>query len=354
MNQDAPQSAGDLGEFALIERLRGLLSPDVSAGDVIVGNGDDAAVVDAGGGKCWVLTCDVQVQGEHFPRKGISGYSVGQKALAVNISDIAAMGGAPRFAIVSLGIPAKLPVSFLDELYEGINAKAGRWDVLVLGGNISRTEGPFFIDVFVLGEIAREEILLRSGAQPGDQILVTGYLGDAAAGLHLIRHPELKVRDETHTVLTFAQLRPQPRVEEGRAIAKLRLAHSMMDLSDGLVGDLGHLCKASGVGALIWENALPISGHMLDLATISRIRPADWALHGGEDYELLLTAPVEHVSELQKAVREGAGAHLTPIGEVLPPGEGILLKKGETTVPLEAKTWDHFRSPRDEPDAKKA
>lgn len=353
MNQDAPQSAGDLGEFPLIDRLRGLLPADVSAADVIVGNGDDAAVVDAGGGKCWVLTCDVQVQGEHFFRKGVSGYSVGQKALAVNISDVAAMGGAPRFAVISLGIPAEMPVSFLDELYEGINAKAGRWNVLILGGNVSRTAGPFFIDVFVLGEIAREEILLRSGAQPGDQILVTGHLGDAAAGLHLIRHPELKVRDETHTVLTFAQLRPQPRVEEGRAIAKLRLAHSMMDLSDGLAGDLGHLCKASGAGAVIWEHALPISSHMLDLATVAGKQPVDWALHGGEDYELLLTAPVEHVAELQKAVREDAGASLTPIGEVLPPGEGIHLKKGEAAVPLEAVAWDHFRSPRSVSDDEK-
>ncbi|MEE9240724.1 MAG: thiamine-phosphate kinase, partial [bacterium] len=202
------ETAGGFGEFALIERLRGKLRSSDNP-DVVVGIGDDAAIIDAGGGKCWVISCDVQVQGTHFPAAGVSGFSVGHKALAVNVSDVAAMGGTPRFALISLGVSEDTPLTFLDEIYEGMNEKAENWDVVVLGGNVTRTEGPFFIDVFVVGMMERENILRRDGAKVGDQILVTGHLGSAAAGLFLLNHPEMKskVSDETHTALTFAQLR---------------------------------------------------------------------------------------------------------------------------------------------------
>lgn len=336
--------AGGYGEFALIDRLRRKLSsPGEERPGVIVGNGDDAAVVDAGGGKCWLITCDVQVQGVHFPAAGISGISVGQKALSVNASDVAAMGGTPRYALISLGVRADTPVAFLDEVYEGINARAGRWDIAVLGGNISRTGGPFFIDIFLVGEVERDQLLLRSGARAGDQILVTGFLGDAAAGLYLLNHPQVRLRDESHTALTFAQLRPAARVEAGRAIASLRRATSMMDVSDGLAGDLGHICRASGVGAVIWEHELPVSPSALELASTVRLRPEEWALYGGEDYQLLLTAPVEAVPSLQQAVRSAAAVPLTPIGEIVPAAQGIRLKRGEDLLPLEGSAWDHLR-----------
>jgi len=342
-------AAGGFGEFALIERLLSRLSASAPRSEVIVGNGDDAAVIDAGGGRCWVVTCDVQIQGVHFPSEGASGLSVGQKALAVNISDVAAMGGTPRYALVSLGVRADTPLAFLDEVYEGISARAGRWNVQVLGGNVARTEGPFFIDVFLLGEVERENILLRSGARAGDQILVTGYLGDAAAGLHLVNHPEVRVRHETHTALTFAHLRPSPRVEEARAIASLRLATSMIDVSDALAGDLGHICRASGVGAVVWEHELPISPSALEVASAARFDPIEWALYGGEDYELLLTAPVGAVPPLQEAVRAAGGGRLTPIGEIVHPSLGLRLKRGEGLVPLEARSWDHLGPPREKP-----
>jgi len=309
-----------------------------------VGNGDDASVVDAGGGKCWVLTCDVQVQGVHFPAAGMSGISVGQKALSVNASDVAAMGAAPLYALVSLGVRADTPVAFLEDVYEGVNARAGRWNVAVLGGNVTRTEGPLFIDIFMVGEVAREELLLRGGARAGDQILVTGFIGDAAAGLYLAGHPEVRLRNEAHTALTFALLRPIARVEAGRAIASLRRATSMIDVSDGLAGDLGHLCRASGVGAVIWEHELPVSPSALELASVIRKhRPEEWALYGGEDYQLLLTAPVEAVPALQKAAREAGGIPLTLIGEAVPAAQGIRLKRGEDLLPLEGSTWDHLR-----------
>jgi len=211
-------------------------------------------------------------------------------------------------------------------------------------GNVTRTEGPLFIDIFMVGEVAREELLLRGGARAGDQILVTGFIGDAAAGLYLAGHPEVRLRNEAHTALTFALLRPIARVEAGRAIASLRRATSMIDVSDGLAGDLGHLCRASGVGAVIWEHELPVSPSALELASVIRKhRPEEWALYGGEDYQLLLTAPVEAVPALQKAVREAGGIPLTLIGEAVPAAQGIRLKRGEDLLPLEGSTWDHLR-----------
>jgi len=342
--QRPPETAGDLGEFPLIDRLRAKLRSPARRTDVIVGNGDDAAVIDAGGGRCWVVTCDVQVRGVHFPAEGVSGISVGHKAMAVNLSDVAAMGAEPRYALISLGVGADTPLAFLDDLYEGINAKASQWQVFVLGGNVTRTDGPLFIDVFMVGEAEREEILLRSGARAGDQILVTGSLGDAAAGLHLLRHPEVRVREDAHARLTLAHLRPSPRVEEGRAIASLRLATAMMDISDALAGDLGHICEASGVGAVLWAHELPVSPAMLELASVAKVPPLEWSLYGGEDYELLLTAPVEAVPPLQEAVRAVGGGTLTPIGEIVEAARGIRLKRGDRLVPLEARSWDHLRA----------
>ncbi len=346
MNGDAKETAGGYGEFALIERLRSKLTSSATGPGVIVGIGDDAAVIDAGGGKCWVVSCDVQVQGTHFPAEVVSGFSVGHKGLAVNISDIASMGARPLHALISLGVPDSTPLAFLDEIYEGLNATAGKWGIAVVGGNVTRTEGPFFIDVFIAGEVARENLLLRSGARVGDQILVTGNLGNSAAGLYLLTHPEVKIGHETNTVLTHAHLRPQPRVAEAQAISALRLATAMMDISDALTGDIKHICEASGVGAVVWEHGLPISTPALNLASIVGIDPKEWALHGGEDYQLLLTAPLSAVPALQEAVRSVGGGALSPIGEILPASEGLLLQTRAGRVPLKVKSWDHFRGPK--------
>ncbi|MBT3351347.1 MAG: thiamine-phosphate kinase [Nitrospinaceae bacterium] len=349
MNAKVQETAGGYGEFALIERLRSKLTKSLEGPNVIVGIGDDAAVLDAGDGKCWVVSCDAQVQGTHFPKTGASGFSVGHKGLAVNISDVASMGARPLYALISLGVTDDTSLEFLDEVYEGINAKAEQWGLAVVGGNVTRTEGPFFIDVFITGEVARENLLLRSGARPGDLILVTGNLGDAAAGFYILNHPELKIGYESRTMLTFAHQRPQPRVREAQAISALCKATAMMDISDALAGDVEHICKASEVGAVIWEHELPISTAALDLASIVQVDPKEWALYGGEDYQLLLTAPVSEVPALQEAVRSVGGGSLTPIGEILLPSEGILIKKRSGTEPLEVKSWDHFGKPEEDP-----
>ncbi|MCY3824596.1 MAG: thiamine-phosphate kinase [Nitrospinae bacterium] len=337
------KSAKEIGEFALIERLRNKLGSVGNDADVIVGNGDDAAVIKAADGKCWVVTCDAQVSGVHFPSTAdVSGFAAGYKSLAVNVSDVAAMGGKPRFALISLGIPKQTPVSFLDDVYGGVRALSEQYDILVLGGNVTRTSGPLFVDVFLVGEMMEEKVLRRSGARAGDRILVTGHLGDAAAGLHLLSGSQTGVREDLQASLTRAQLEPQPRVAEGIVIAESGLATAMMDISDGLAGDIRHLCEASGVGALLWESELPVSDALLEVASVAAKKPLEWALHGGEDYELLVTTPAESVRALQEIVRQAGGAPLTPIGEILPASEGISLKRAEGIFALENLAWEHF------------
>ena len=337
------ESAGGIGEFALIERLKDKLGSVGNDADVIVGNGDDAAVIRAADGKCWVVTCDAQVSGVHFPSTGdVSGFAVGYKSLAVNVSDVAAMGGKPRFALISLGIPEETSVSFLDDVYGGIRALSEKYDILVLGGNVTRTSGPLFVDVFLVGEVMEEKVLRRSGARAGDRILVTGYLGDAAAGLHLLSSPQIRVNEDLYASLAETQLEPQPRVKEGVVIAESGLATAMMDISDGLAGDIRHLCEASGVGALLWESELPVSGALLEAASVAAKNPLEWALHGGEDYVLLVTTPEESVGALQEVLRRSGGAPLTPVGEILPASEGISLKRAEGVFALENLAWDHF------------
>ncbi len=337
------EAAREISEFALIERLRNKLGSVGNSEDVIVGNGDDAAVIRAGDGKCWVVTCDAQVSGVHFPSTGdVSGFAAGYKSLAVNVSDVAAMGGRPRFALISLGIPEKTPVSFLDDVYGGVRALSEQYDILVLGGNVTRTSGPLFVDVFLVGEVMEEQVLRRSGAHAGDRILVTGYLGDAAAGLHLLSGSQTRVREDLYASLTRAQLEPQPRVAEGVVIAESGFATSMVDISDGLAGDIRHLCEASGVGALLWESELPVSGELLEAASVTAKKPMEWALHGGEDYELLVTTPPEFVGALQEALRRAGGAPLTPVGEILPASQGISLKRANGIFALENFAWEHF------------
>ena len=336
-------SVRDIGEFALIERLRKKLGSVGNDVDVIVGNGDDAAVIKATNGKCWVVTCDAQVSGVHFPSTGdVSGFAVGFKSLAVNVSDVAAMGGKPRFALISLGIPEETPVSFLDDVYAGVRALSEQYDILVLGGNVTRTSGPLFVDVFLVGEVMEEKVLRRSDARAGDQILVTGHLGDAAAGLHLLSGSQAGARQDLYVSLTRAQLEPQPRVAEGVVIAESGLATSMMDISDGLAGDIRHLCEASGVGAMLRESELPVSDDLLEAASVAGKKPLEWALHGGEDYELLVTTSAESVRALQEILRQTGGAPLTPIGEILPASQGISLKRADGIFALENLAWEHF------------
>jgi len=332
---------GDVGEFGLIERLAALVG--VAREGVVVGIGDDVAVLRAEG-EAWLLaTVDSQVEGVHFLREAMTPYQLGRKALAINVSDIAAMGGTPTYALISLVLPPDLEVAWVEELYRGLQAEAERSRVAVVGGNMARSSDGVVIDVALLGTVAQEEVLLRSGAQPGDRVLVTGTLGDSAAGLHLILHPEVAVPDADRAYLLDRHLTPTPRLAEARVIAQSRLATAMIDISDGLSSDVGHICKASHVGVRLWAERLPISDATCRVAERMG-RPAwELALTGGEDYELCFTAPASAVPEVQRRVKEATRTPVVEVGEILPPeaGRWLVLPDGEE-IPLTARGWQHF------------
>jgi thiamine-monophosphate kinase len=293
-------------EFELIARIQAILGP---TGAPV---GDDCAVLDAPPGERLLATVDMLVEGVHFRVGDVDPFTLGRRALAINLSDIAAMGGTPRWCLVSLGLPA--PGPFVERFYAGLADMARGHGVLVAGGNIARLPERTVIDITVLGSAAHP--VGRDGARPGDGIYVTGPLGRSAAGLRC-----LLSGNPSHPALVAAHLDPRPRVAEGRKLATV--ATAMMDISDGLAQDLGHICERSRCGAALDSAAIPIDAETRRAATELGLDPLDLALHGGEDYELLYTAP--------------AGAPGIRIGEVTARG---LTLDGH---PLTPKGWDHFR-----------
>ncbi|HVO38445.1 MAG TPA: thiamine-phosphate kinase [Spirochaetia bacterium] len=330
-----------LGEFGLIERIRSAL-PEPGP-NVVVGIGDDVAVLEASAESVWLATCDVQVEGAHFLREAIAPRSLGRKALAINLSDIASAGGIPRYALVSLGIPDGLEVGFIDELYAGLRDEGSSFGVEIVGGNLSRSRLGMFIDVFVLGEAVRDNIVLRSGAAPGDRIMVTGRLGDAAAGVALLLNNSLSAEETYAAVARERRDTPTPRVREGALIGALRQATAMIDVSDGLAGDLRHICEKSGVSVRLDAAKLPVDPENRALSRSAHGDEWHFALHGGEDYELLFTAPPGRAERLAQRITSETGTPVTIIGDIIPAGEPAqLMLPGGGSAVLDESGWDHF------------
>ena len=330
----------DIGEFALIARLTQNLA---ARADVALGVGDDAAALDLGGDHLLLATCDAQVAGRHFLSHVATPQEIGHKALAVNLSDIAAMGGEPRWALVSLIAPPDLDVGVVDGIYEGLRALAQRFEVAIVGGNISSTTGPLTLDITALGRVERRRMLTRAGARPGDRLLVTGSLGGGLAGLRA----HTTAADPSPPADALAQARarmttPEPRVREGMALAATGLVTAMMDLSDGLAGDLAHICERSHVGALVDAAALPVTDATRAIAQALGQDALAFALYGGDDYELLFTAPPKAVGEIVEAAR-AAGAGATVIGQITAPELGLRIREPDgVTRPLPPGGWDHL------------
>lgn len=303
---------------------------------VVVGIGDDAAVLVPGAGEL-VVTTDVLVDGVHFTRDRISPRDLGAKAIVVNVSDVAAMGASPRWATVGLVLPPSVEASWVMDLYGGMKAACDEYALSLVGGDISGGEASA-LSVTVMGEVAPGRAVLRSGARPGDRIMVTGRLGAAAGGLELERRadPALLGSDWSRALLE-AHHRPVARVAEGLTLAGSG-ATAMMDISDGLLLDLFRLCAASGAGAAIDLDGVPVAAELAPLAQATGIDPLEFALSGGEDYELLVTIPVVGAPDLAETFSERFGLALTDIGEIVE-GSGLRNAGG---APIEPRGWDHF------------
>jgi thiamine-monophosphate kinase len=280
------------------------------------------------------------VEGVHFQRRYTTPHQLGRKVAAINLSDIAAKGGTPEHFLISLALPGELDVHWVDGLYDGLREEAEQYGADVVGGNVARIRGPVVVDVFLLGRVRRDEVLLRSGARPGDRVLVSGTLGEAAAGLAVLGQ-EIAVAEEEQ--LLQAHLTPTARVREGRVIAKIGVATSMIDLSDGLSSDIGHICERSGVGVRLWADRLPISSATREAGGLREGPVWTLALEGGEDYELCLTVPSGREEALMAEVKEETGTELSCVGEILEREAGRWLELPDgSEVALKSRGWDHF------------
>lgn len=342
-----------MNEFDFINAIRQRASRRV--GGLAVGIGDDAAVVRHGRDSDFIVTADLLVEDVDFRRAYSPPRLIGHKALAVSLSDIAAMGARPRFCLLSAGVPRDVwRTKFLDEFYEGFFALAEKHKVALIGGDVSRTPERIVIDSIVIGETKRNGAVLRSGARVGDTIFVTGALGGAAAGLRLlesgarfVRQKKLKrtrAKDNVKHDLMLRQLAPDARTAWGEFLGRERLASAMIDISDGLSSDLAHLCRASGVGAAIDAELIPVDPRISNLKfEISNYEKADalqFALHGGEDYELLFAARPRAMRALPEAID---GVPVTRIGKITDKVDRIEIIQDSRVRLLKPLGFTHFR-----------
>ncbi len=330
---------GDIGEFGFINSIEKGCHFDPQR--VIKGIGDDCAVIGPYDKRVLLITTDLMVEGTHFLMDKIPPEHLGQKAAAVSLSDIAAMGGTARHLFVSMAIPALAKMDTLHAVYRGIKSVCRHFGVNILGGDTSLSKKGLLIDITAIGEADEKEVLYRDGATPDDEIYVTGTLGDSAAGLKLITG-EIESNESSTSVLIEAHNRPFPFLEAGGMIAESGLASAMIDLSDGLFSDLGHICEASGTGAVIFYNALPISPQLAALADACRLNPRDLALYGGEDYRLLITVPRTHADTFQGLFKHGSPCHVYRLGKITAEkGIRIITQDGREKV-VRPEGFRHF------------
>lgn len=303
--------------------------------------GDDCAVLPKDFKTDLVVTTDLLVEDVDFRREWTTPEFLGHKALAVSLSDVAAMGAKPVWSMLSLGIPASVwKTDFVDKFYDGYFRLARKFEVEIVGGDVSRTPDKIVVDSIAAGEVAKEKAVLRSGAQAGDLIYVTGELGGAAAGLKLLENG-VRYNDEAkiwqHNLM-LKQLQPQPQVQAARDLNEYNRATAMIDLSDGLSGDLMHVCRASGVGAKIFADRIPLHKNLLSV-TDSFEEKLNLALNGGEDFELLFTINPKKNFRVENTPKIN---HFFRIGEVTANAEMIELIIGDETRVLQSKSFRHF------------
>lgn len=325
-------------ERQIISAIRAQLPGE--SGGVLKGIGDDCAVLRQDGRRLQVLTVDTLLESVHFDRGWHPPELLGRKAAAVNLSDIAAMGATPRFALLSLGVPAALADQWLDGFLAGFLEALAAAEVVLVGGDTVQSGGALSLSVTVGGEVDEEEVLYRSGAQAGDLIWVSGPLGDAAAGLALCREGT-EADDPAWQQLVKAHLDPEPECLLGPLLAASGYLHAMMDLSDGIATDLAHLCAASGVGAEIVAEQLPLSAPLRAAAVHFRCLALDWVLKGGEDYRLLFTAPAGATLALERLVAEQLGREIFCVGRIVE-GSGVSLCDGSSRRDISYQGYDHF------------
>jgi thiamine-monophosphate kinase len=328
----------EIGEFGFINRIAPLGA--IRAEGVIKGIGDDCAVISVNGPEYLLLTTDLLVERVHFLMEWARPEVIGAKALAVNLSDIAACGGRPRDAFISIAVPDGIEVDWLDVFYRGMSDLARRWDVNLLGGDTSGSKSDLMVNVTVTGTVPPKEVLFRHTAKAGDVIVITGPLGESGAGMEILLG-SLDLPPDIRQSLVRAHLEPRPHIEEGRLLASSGACTAAIDVSDGLSSDLGHLCADSGVGAVVFEADLPMTEPLARAAALMGKDPLQWVLHGGEDYVLLAAVKQGMVDQIRSRAAK-QGWDFVPIGKFVE-GQGMeLVRVAGPRRPLVPRGWDHF------------
>jgi len=334
-------SIKEIGEFGFIKKIsRGcVVRPD----DIIRPIGDDAAAFRTNPEELTLVTTDLLVEHIHFSRKTISGFNLGHKSLAVNLSDIAAMGGTAKEAFVSIAVPEDCPVDYLEDLYRGIKKLASEFDVNILGGDTTASKSDLMISITVTGSVPEQEMLRRDKAQPGDSIFSTGYTGESKAGLHILLNSIPAATEEFQSLLN-AHMLPKPFLAEGRFLAQQKGVHSAIDVSDGLSADLMHIAEESNTGARLYYDGIPVSENLKKFCAQFNFDPVEYALTGGEDYILLCTVPPDDAENIALDYQKKFKQPLHKIGEITDLKKLEMVYSGDRVESLTPQGWDHFKS----------
>ncbi|MCD6295324.1 MAG: thiamine-phosphate kinase, partial [Deltaproteobacteria bacterium] len=332
------------GEFGLIDRIHEIIRKEgIELPENTLGIGDDCAAFEPRSGYDLLVTCDAMVENRHYLPQFISPHDMGRRAMVLNISDVGAMGGRPRYALISLGLRSSTLLKDVIAVYRGFLAELNPFQAFIVGGNVTKSTDANFIDITLIGEVEASKMVRRSTAKPGDVILVTGYPGQAAAGLAILLQTETgKTWDGNNPLVTAYQC-PTHRAVEGRAVAKTGLVNAMIDTSDGLLGDLGHICFESNVGAVLHEDRLPVSKALRQFAEKSGGNPMDYVLKDSDDYELIITCAPEHVARIQNAMAKENDIPVAKIGSITgDKGRIELMSSAGISRSVGLSGWDHF------------
>ena len=312
------------GEFGLIERIKNKIK--LYSKEVVAGIGEDAAVLEHGKNNYLLLTTDMLVENIHFSLKYSTPEQIGMKAVEQNVSDIASMGGLPKFAVVSLALPNGIGAGFVDKFYDGINKKSRKYGISIVGGNMAHSR-EIVVNIAMIGFAEKRHLALRSGAKANDFIFCSGDAGKSSVGLELLRH---KIKGKS----IKKHLEPVCRLDLARKLVKIGI-NSMIDVSDGVAPEVEHICKESNVGAMIYADKIPISKDTIADSKKIKKNPLDFALYGGEDFELVFTASKNKLYKLKKY-------DVTVIGEIVDKKYGVKLIKNNKKLNLEGG-FDHFK-----------
>lgn len=337
----------EIGEIGLIRKIRNRMI--FKNQSVILGIGDDACALKFPPGNVVLATTDMLLENVHFNLSIANPVDIGVKAMAANISDIAAMGGTPLYCLIALALPRETEVKFIDDFFTGLTHMGDKYNVKIVGGDTCLSPKGFIVNLTLLGYCEKKYILTRSGAKPGDAIAVSGSIGLSAAGLEALNKKFDKIKN--HQIpekyiknAVQAHLHPEPRVTLGGLLSHSGVVHSAIDISDGLVTDLNHICEESKAGARIWIDSLPISKATRKIAAAARVNPLKFACSGGEDYELLITFEGDSKGkEIIENIAVDSGTNISIIGEIVNEQEGIsFLDKEGRKIEVEMG-FNHFK-----------